>query len=109
MEAERQYRWCGIQRDNLQHNGNSEGESPEFVPLSGSCPGGSEKPLGWHGLQLYGRAASLVRSVAGELPEQIKNNQYVNQTAENGGQKMSQYSWFTVYSYTEGYMINTFI
>ena len=40
----------------------------------------------------------MVRTVAGDLPEQVKNNQYVNQAAGNGGQKMSQYSWFTVYS-----------
>ena len=40
----------------------------------------------------------MVRSVAGDLPEQVKNNQYVNLAAGNGGQKMSQYSWFTVYS-----------
>ena len=39
----------------------------------------------------------MVRSVAGDLPEQVKNNQYVNLAAGNGGQKMSQYSWFTVY------------
>ncbi len=41
----------------------------------------------------------MVRSVAGNLPEQVKNNQYVNLAAGNGGQKMSQYSWFTVYCY----------
>ena len=40
----------------------------------------------------------MVRSVAGNLPEQVKNNQSVNTAAGNGGQKMSQYSWFTVYS-----------
>ena len=40
----------------------------------------------------------MVRSVAGDLPEQVKNNQYVNLAAGNGGQKMSQYSWFTVYA-----------
>ena len=39
----------------------------------------------------------MVRSVAGDLPEQVKNNQSVNTAAGNGGQKMSQYSWFTVY------------
>ena len=43
----------------------------------------------------------MVRSVAGNLPEQVKNNQSVNTAAGNGGQKMSQYSWFTVYFYTE--------
>lgn len=44
----------------------------------------------------------MVRSVAGNLPEQVKNNQSVNTAAGNGGQKMSQYSWFTVYfDYTE--------
>ena len=44
----------------------------------------------------------MVRSVAGNLPEQVKNNQSVNTAAGNGGQKMSQYSWFTVYSACEG-------
>lgn len=39
----------------------------------------------------------MVRSVAGNLPEQVKNNQSVNTAAGNGGQKMSQYSLFTVY------------
>lgn len=39
----------------------------------------------------------MVRPVAGDLPEQVKNNQSVNTAAGNGGQKMSQYSWFTVY------------
>ena len=39
----------------------------------------------------------MVRTVAGDLPEQVKNNQYVNLAAGNGGQKMSQYLWFTVY------------
>ena len=39
----------------------------------------------------------MVGSVAGDLPEQVKNNQSVNTAAGNGGQKMSQYSWFTVY------------
>ncbi len=39
----------------------------------------------------------MVGSVAGDLPEQAKNNQSVNLAAGNGGQKMSQYSWFTVY------------
>jgi len=39
----------------------------------------------------------MVGSVAGDLPEQVKNNQSVNMAAGNGGQKMSQYSWFTVY------------
>ena len=43
----------------------------------------------------------MVRSVAGDLPEQVKNNQYVNLAAGNGGQKMSQYSWFTVYEETD--------
>ena len=43
----------------------------------------------------------MVRSVAGDLPEQVKNNQSVNLAAGNGGQKMSQYSWFTVYGYTD--------
>ena len=42
----------------------------------------------------------MVRSVAGNLPEQVKNNQSVNTAAGNGGQKMSQYSWFTVYQTT---------
>ena len=41
----------------------------------------------------------MVRSVAGDLPEQVKNNQSVNMAAGNGGQEISQYSWFTVYSY----------
>ena len=40
----------------------------------------------------------MVRPVAGDLPEQVKNNQSVNTAAGNGGQKMSQYSWFTVYA-----------
>ena len=44
----------------------------------------------------------MVRSVAGNLPEQVKNNQCVNPAAGNGGQKMSQYSWFTVYLKYEG-------
>lgn len=43
----------------------------------------------------------MVRSVAGNLPEQVKNNQSVNTAAGNGGQKMSQYSWFTVYVFTD--------
>lgn len=43
----------------------------------------------------------MVRSVAGNLPEQVKNNQSVNTAAGNGGQKMSQYSWFTVYDYSD--------
>ena len=43
----------------------------------------------------------MVRSVAGNLPEQVKNNQSVNTAAGNGGQKMSQYSWFTVYEEAE--------
>ena len=48
----------------------------------------------------------MVGSVAGDLPEQVKNNQSVNLAAGNGGQKMSQYSWFTVY---EGkYTVNRF-
>ena len=42
----------------------------------------------------------MVRSVARNLPEQVKNNQSVNTAAGNGGQKMSQYSWFTVYAKT---------
>lgn len=33
----------------------------------------------------------MVRPVAGDLPEQVKNNQSVNMAAGNGGQKMSQY------------------
>lgn len=40
----------------------------------------------------------MVRPVAGDLPEQVKNNQSVNMAAGNGGQKMSQYPWFTVYT-----------
>ena len=48
----------------------------------------------------------MVRSVAGDLPEQIKNNQSVNTAAGNGGQKMSQYSWFTVYYYPIYYLNN---
>ena len=44
----------------------------------------------------------MVRSVAGNLPEQVKNNQSVNTAAGNGGQKMSQYSWFTVYDEPTG-------
>ena len=43
----------------------------------------------------------MVRPVAGDLPEQVKNNQSVNMAAGNGGQKMSQYPWFTVYAATE--------
>ena len=39
----------------------------------------------------------MVRSIAEDLPEQVKNKQSVNLAAGNGGQKMSQYSWFTVY------------
>ena len=39
----------------------------------------------------------MIRPVAGDLPEQVKNNQSVSTAAGNGGQKMSQYSWFTVY------------
>ena len=42
----------------------------------------------------------MVGSVTWDLQEQVKNNQYVNQTAGNGGQKMSQYSWFTVYKHS---------
>ena len=42
----------------------------------------------------------MVRSVAGDLPEQVKNNQSVNMAAGNGGQEISQYSWFTVYTNT---------
>ena len=42
----------------------------------------------------------MVRPVAGDLPEQVKNNQSVNMAAGNGGQKMSQYPWFTVYEKT---------
>ena len=50
----------------------------------------------------------MVRSVAGNLPEQVKNNQSVNMAAGNGGQKMSQYSWFTVYILKkEGQKIST--
>ena len=48
----------------------------------------------------------MVRSVAGNLPEQVKNNQSVNTAAGNGGQKMSQYSWFTVYYYPIYYLNN---
>lgn len=44
----------------------------------------------------------MVRPVAGDLPEQVKNNQSVNMAAGNGGQKMSQYPWFTVYVYSGG-------
>ena len=44
----------------------------------------------------------MVGSVAGDLPKQVKNNQSVNMAAGNGGQKMSQYSWFTVYVKTGG-------
>ena len=44
----------------------------------------------------------MVGSVAGDLPEQVKNNQSVNLAAGTGGQKMSQYSWFTVYTVTTG-------
>ena len=47
----------------------------------------------------------MVRSVAGNLPEQVKNNQSVNTAAGNGGQKMSQYSWFTVYPNSETYLL----
>ena len=39
----------------------------------------------------------MVRSVTSDLPEQGKNNPAVNQAAGNGGQKMSRYSWLTVY------------
>ena len=39
----------------------------------------------------------MVRSVTRDLSERVKNNQAVNQAAGNGGQKMGQYSWFTVY------------
>ena len=46
----------------------------------------------------------MVRSVTGDLPEQVKNNQSVNLAAGNGGQKMSQYSWFTVYHLTNHYL-----
>ena len=46
----------------------------------------------------------MVRSVARNLPEQVKNNQSVNTAAGNGGQKMSQYSWFTVYEKTKDLM-----
>ena len=42
----------------------------------------------------------MVRSVAGDLPEQVKNNQSVNMAAGNGGQEISQYSWFTVYVFS---------
>lgn len=44
----------------------------------------------------------MVRSVAGDLPEQVKNNQSVNMAAGNGGQEISQYSWFTVYVFHTG-------
>ena len=44
----------------------------------------------------------MVRSVAGDLPEQVKNNQSVNMAAGNGGQEISQYSWFTVYDVSNG-------
>ena len=44
----------------------------------------------------------MVRSIAEDLPEQVKNKQSVNLAAGNGGQKMSQYSWFTVYAETGG-------
>ena len=44
----------------------------------------------------------MVRPVAGDLPEQVKNNQSVNMAAGNGGQKMSQYPWFTVYDQLDG-------
>ncbi len=42
--------------------------------------------------------ASMDRPVAGDFLEQVKNNQSVNTVAGNDGQKMSQYSWFTVYT-----------
>ena len=42
----------------------------------------------------------MVRSIAEDLPEQVKNKQSVNLAAGNGGQKMSQYSWFTVYYFS---------
>ena len=42
----------------------------------------------------------MVRPVAGNLPEQVKNNQSVNTAAGNDDQKMSQCSWFTVYGNT---------
>ena len=45
----------------------------------------------------------MVRPVAGDLPEQVKNNQSVNAASGNGGQKMSQYSWFTVYDWRDSY------
>ena len=45
----------------------------------------------------------MVRSVARDLPEQGKNNPAVNQAAGNGGQKMGQYSWFTVYQESTRY------
>ena len=52
----------------------------------------------------------MVRSIAEDLPEQVKNKQSVNLAAGNGGQKMSQYSWVTVYytidSYSQSYSIN---
>ena len=51
----------------------------------------------------------MVRSVAGDLPEQVKNNQYVNLAAGNGGQKMSQYSWFTVYVQTAFDLLHLFL
>ena len=50
----------------------------------------------------------MVGSVAGDLPEQVKNNQSVNMAAGNGGQKMSQYSWFTVYKESK-YLSTTII
>ena len=50
----------------------------------------------------------MVGSVAGDLPEQVKNNQSVNLAAGNGGQKMSQYSWFTVYARYARYWTTVF-
>ena len=43
----------------------------------------------------------MVRSVTRDLPEQVKSNRAVNQAAGNGGQQMSQYLCFTVYTRTE--------
>ena len=43
----------------------------------------------------------MVRSVAGNLPEQVKNNQSVNLAARNIGQKLNQYSRFTLYEEKE--------
>ena len=40
------YRCSEIQRDYLQHNGNSKGEQPESIPLSNPCSDGFERPSG---------------------------------------------------------------